>query len=181
MKSEWNDFNFFSSFRQDDEEEAIEFYLRLCFDVLFEVFRFGCRRKLTKLERVGHRFHWLVEKYFPDVPFLRLNLELRPTFDFVFLSTHWWDHPKKKSRKLKLSYKRYRYLLTIKSIPHNALTVYHFNHFYNITYHNKTKTALKQRHSGIFQDIQLFFSSRPRIPLKARFAECHVFISFLNN
>ena len=35
--------------------------------------------------------------------------------------------------------------------------------------------------SGIFQDIQLFFSSRPRIPLKARFAEWHVFISFLNN
>ena len=130
-KNKWNrnDFNFSRSFRQDDEEEAIEFYLRLCFDVLFEVFRFGCRRKLTKLERVGHRFHWLVEKYFPDVPFLRLNLELRPRSVFTFLSIDRWDHPKNQESS-KLVYKRYRYLLTIKSIPHNALTVYYF---YNIT------------------------------------------------
>ena len=96
-----NDFNFFSSFRRDDEEEAIEFYLRLCFDVLFEVFRFGCRRKLTKLERVGHRFHWLIEKYFPDGPFLRLDLELIPRFVSIFLSIHRCNHHKK-SRKLKI-------------------------------------------------------------------------------
>ena len=123
MKSEWNDFYFFSSFRQDDEEETIEFYLRLCFDVLFEVFRFGCgcRRKLTKLERVGHRFHWLVEKYFPDGPFLRLNLELKPRFVFAFLSTHRWDHPKNQESS-KLVYKRYRYILTIKSIIHSMYT-----------------------------------------------------------
>ena len=116
-------FNFSSSFRQDDEEEAIEFYLRLCFDVLFEVFRFGCRRKLTKLERVGHRFHWIIEKYFPDVPFLRLDLELKPRFVFAFLSIHWWDGETtqkiKKAQNWFINVKRYRYLLIIKSIIHS--------------------------------------------------------------
>ena len=76
---------FFSSLRpNNDEEEAIEFYLRICSDVLFEVFRFGSRRKLAKLERIGRRFHWLVEKWFLDVPFLRLNLELRPPSGYLF-------------------------------------------------------------------------------------------------
>ena len=68
---------FFSSLRpNNDKEEAIEFYLSLCFDVLFEVFRFGNRCKLVKLERIGRRLHCLVEKCFLDVPFLRLKLVL---------------------------------------------------------------------------------------------------------
>ena len=119
-------FNFSSSFRQDDEEEAIEFYLRLCFDVLFEVFRFGCRRKLTKLERVGHRLHWLIEKYFPDAPFLRLDLELNPRFVFVFVSIHWWDHTKKikKAQNWLTNVKTFwvSFLLIIKSIIHPLYT-----------------------------------------------------------
>ena len=102
-------------------QKKIEFYLRLCFDVLFEVFRFGCRRKLTKLERVGLRFHWLIEKYFPDVPFLRLDLELNPRFVYAFLSIHRWP-PKKNQESSKLAYKRYRYLLIIKSIIHSLYT-----------------------------------------------------------
>ena len=77
--------SFFSPLRQNnDEEEAIELYLRICSDVLFEVFRFGNRRKLTKLERVGRRFHWLAEKWFLDVPFLRLHLKLRPPARYLF-------------------------------------------------------------------------------------------------
>ena len=106
---------------------AIEFYLRLCFDVLFEVFRFGCRRKLTKLERVGHRFHWLVENYFPDVPFLRLNLELRPRFVSIFLSIHRWNHPKNQESS-KLVYKRYGIgTLTIKSIIRPPYIIIFYN------------------------------------------------------
>ena len=69
---------FFSSLRKDDEEEMVEFYLRICFDVFLEVLHFGNRRKLAKLERVGRRCHWIIEKWFLDVPFLRLNLELIP-------------------------------------------------------------------------------------------------------
>ena len=63
--------------------------MRLCFDVLLEVLHPGDRRPLTKLERVGRRFHWTIEKYFPDVPFLRLNLELNPLeYLFFFISTN---------------------------------------------------------------------------------------------
>ena len=73
----------FSSFRQN-EEGTVEFNLLICFDVLLELLRFGCRRRLSKLERVGRRFHWLVKKWFPDVPFLRLNLELKPLLGYMF-------------------------------------------------------------------------------------------------
>ena len=61
---------------------AIEFYLKFCFDVLFEVLRFGDRRRLTKLEGVGRRFHHLVEKLFGEMPFLRLYIQLEPGFVF---------------------------------------------------------------------------------------------------
>ena len=65
----------------------MEFYVRMCFDVLLEVLHPGDRRPLTKLERIGRCFHWTIEKYFPDVPFLRLNLELNPS-EYFFLSTN---------------------------------------------------------------------------------------------
>ena len=71
---------------EEDDEETAEFYVRLCFDVLLEVLHPGDRRPLTKLERVGRRFHWTIEKYFSDVPFLRLNLELNPTGYLFFFS-----------------------------------------------------------------------------------------------
>ena len=80
--------SFFSPLRQNnDKEEAIELYLRICSDVLFEVFRFGSRCKLAKLERIGRRFHWLIEKWFLDVPFLRLHLKLYPTGYLFFFSS----------------------------------------------------------------------------------------------
>ena len=77
-------FLFFRALQQINDEEALEFYLSLCCDVLFEVLRFGARRPLTKLEPVGRRFHWLIEKYFLDVPFLRHNLTLKSTTGYSF-------------------------------------------------------------------------------------------------
>ena len=58
----------------------IEFYLKLCFDVLFDVLQFGDRRRLTKLEGVGRRVHHLVERWFGEMPFLRLDIRLEPTW-----------------------------------------------------------------------------------------------------
>ena len=70
----------------NEEDEAIEFYLKFCYDVFFEVLRFGDRRRLTKLEGVGRRFHHLVEKWFVEMPFLRLNIQLQ--FGFAFFIRH---------------------------------------------------------------------------------------------
>ena len=69
--------------RQGQEEETI-IYLRLCFDVLLEVLRFGKRHSLCKLERVGRHFHCVIENFFPDVPFFRLDLDLKPMFVSFF-------------------------------------------------------------------------------------------------
>ena len=60
----------------------VNFVVRLCFDVLMEVLNFGDRRRLTKLERVGRRIHWMVENYLPNKPFLCLKL-LRIEFEYV--------------------------------------------------------------------------------------------------
>ena len=50
----------------------------LCSDVIIEVFQYGNRRQLTKLERTGRRFHRIAECYFEKCPFLRLYLVLSP-------------------------------------------------------------------------------------------------------
>ena len=63
--------------RQNDN-----FYAKICFDILFEVLRFGDRRLLVKLERIGRRFHLIVEKYFDKMQFLRLDIGLYPGFPF---------------------------------------------------------------------------------------------------
>ena len=54
----------------------------LCTDVFLEVLRFGDRLRLTKLERIGRRFHWNVVNFFREMPFLRLNLELKFPMEF---------------------------------------------------------------------------------------------------
>ena len=74
---------FFSLLRLNEEDEAVEFYLKFCFDVLLEVFQFGDRRRLIKLEGVGRRFHHLVEKWFGEMPFLCLDIEFVPGFAFL--------------------------------------------------------------------------------------------------
>ena len=72
---------FLSRLQQHEEDyDAIEFYLTLCFDVILEILQFGDRRRLTKLERASRRFHDLVEKFFGEMPFLRLNIKLQLRF-----------------------------------------------------------------------------------------------------
>ena len=45
-----------------DDPLEMRFFVILCGDVLLEVLQFGNRRQLVKLERVGGRLHWMVEK-----------------------------------------------------------------------------------------------------------------------
>ena len=67
-----------------EQEDAFEFIVRLCHDVLMEVLIFGERRRLTKLERVGRRFHLTTEHFFRERPFLRLGLEIYSYFLNLF-------------------------------------------------------------------------------------------------
>ena len=72
-------FTFFSTEKPYEADTgAIKFYLTLCIDVLIEILQFGDRRRLTKLEGVGRRFHHLVENWFCEIPFLRLDILLGP-------------------------------------------------------------------------------------------------------
>ena len=54
-----------------------EYSVFLCRDVLVEVLRYGDRLWLTKFERIGRRLHWTIVNFFREMPFLRLNLELK--------------------------------------------------------------------------------------------------------
>ena len=62
------------------EEDGINFIVRFCYDVIFEVFSFGERYQLTELERVGKRFHRIIEGFFGETPFICLNLTLTSRF-----------------------------------------------------------------------------------------------------
>ena len=62
--------------RNEEEDSGFEFIVRLCIDVLLEVLIFGDRRRITKLERVGRRFHLSIENFFSERPFLRLGLRI---------------------------------------------------------------------------------------------------------
>ena len=62
--------------QNEEEDDGIEFIVRLCHDVLLEVLFFGDRRRLTKLERVGRRLHQINENFFKEKPFLRPNLQI---------------------------------------------------------------------------------------------------------
>ena len=64
----------------EKEENSAEFFLILCHDVFLEVIRWGNRRQLVKLERVGQQFHRNVERWFLKTPFLRLGLLIGPRF-----------------------------------------------------------------------------------------------------
>ena len=74
---------FYRHIGQNENRKAIEFFVILCGDVLLEVLSWGDRRRLTRLERIGRRFHWSVVKFFREMPFLRLNLELQTWYLFV--------------------------------------------------------------------------------------------------
>ena len=64
--------------QNEEEDGGFEFIIRLCSDVFLEMFIFGDRRRLTKLERVGRRFHLIIENFFKERPFLRLGLQIYP-------------------------------------------------------------------------------------------------------
>ena len=48
--------------------------------MFLEVLRWGNRYKLAILEKNGRYFHWFIDRYFKEAPFLRLNLELLPWY-----------------------------------------------------------------------------------------------------
>ena len=54
------------------------FVVRLCSDVVLEVLCWGDRRQLVSLEKLGKRFHLLIDGWFEEAPFLRLDLYIEP-------------------------------------------------------------------------------------------------------
>ena len=60
----------------DQNSEPITYFVHMCEGVIIEVLRYGVRRRLTKLERVGHDFHLIVTNFFSEKPFVRFNLRL---------------------------------------------------------------------------------------------------------
>ena len=67
-----------------DNNDA-ELFVVLCHDILLEVLQHGSRRQLVKLQGIGRRFHKMIETYFRERPFLRLNFRLAPGFVFSIL------------------------------------------------------------------------------------------------
>ena len=57
-----------------------EFIVRLCFDVLLDVLRYGDRDQLAGLEYIGRRLHFLIDKHIKGAPFLRLDLYIKPWY-----------------------------------------------------------------------------------------------------
>ena len=62
--------------QNEEEDGGFKFIVRLCSDVLLEALVFGDRLRITKLERVGRRFHLIIENFFKERPFLRFSLEI---------------------------------------------------------------------------------------------------------
>ena len=68
-----NIFCFISSLTLNEGNNAPEFIVRLCMDALLEVLGYGDRRRLIKLERIGRRYHRMIENFFNEAPFIRIN------------------------------------------------------------------------------------------------------------
>ena len=49
--------------------KIIEFVVRLCSDVFLDVLRWGNRRQLTTLEKIGRRLYWLIDGRFKEARF----------------------------------------------------------------------------------------------------------------
>ena len=84
-----------------NDEYRIEFVVRLCGDVLMEILRSSDRCRLTKLERVGRYFNWIVGRYYPETPFLRLNLALKSRYIMFF--TDWFSQKIEDETLIKLN------------------------------------------------------------------------------
>ena len=61
-------------FSQNEVAQLIRVYL--CGDVFLEVLRYGNRRQLIKLERVGRRILRIAERFLVKSLFIRLNPEI---------------------------------------------------------------------------------------------------------
>ena len=61
-----------------NQGERIQFVVRLCSDAFLEVIYWGDRRQLTSLEKLGKRLHLLIDGWFEEAPFLRLDLHIAP-------------------------------------------------------------------------------------------------------
>ena len=62
--------------KKEDEGDRVRFFVRLCSDALLEVLGWGNRRQLTALEKLGKRFHWLIDRCFEGAPFLLFDLDI---------------------------------------------------------------------------------------------------------
>ena len=60
-----------------------KFFVKICTDVLIQILCYGDRGRLSKLERVGRRFHLIVTNRFGQKPFFRLSLDLNRRFWFI--------------------------------------------------------------------------------------------------
>ena len=70
--------------RENYVSSDLEFFVRLCRDVLLELLMFGERRRITKLEGIGRRFHQISENFFEQIPLL-----LSIGIDGFFLNISW--------------------------------------------------------------------------------------------
>ena len=87
--------------QNDNEEEISDYFVRLCHDVLYEILCYGKRRQLCKLERIGHRFHYIVDNSFREKPlsFRRIELWFFPQTKIerlrqemtIFLHFQWYN------------------------------------------------------------------------------------------
>ena len=62
--------------------QNVEFFVRLCNDVLLEVLQRGDRRQLAELEKTGRRFYLIIDCCIKEAPLLRLHLSLQPLYLF---------------------------------------------------------------------------------------------------
>ena len=62
--------------QNEEEDGGYESFVCLHHDVFLEALLLGDRHRLTKLERVGRRFHLYIENFFREKPFLRLGLQI---------------------------------------------------------------------------------------------------------
>ena len=76
----------FNRARRNGANGTDRFVIRLCLDMFLEVLRSGTRRQLAGLEKIGRRFRLVIDGYFGEKPFLRLELALRPMYSvFCYL------------------------------------------------------------------------------------------------
>ena len=69
---------------------AARFVIRICLDIFLEVLRSGTRRQLAGLEKIGRRYCLVIDGYFGEKPFLRLELALRPRYFVPYFLTFYF-------------------------------------------------------------------------------------------